>query len=96
MERFSHPPLKNSVEGKIYFEFPGVYAGQLVKGINLEFSSGKIVKAMADTNEDLLKGLINMDTGAQFIGEFGVGLNFGVDRFATIFFLMKKSGALSI
>ncbi|PWB51575.1 MAG: aminopeptidase [Anaerolineales bacterium] len=85
-------PIENSLEGKIYFEFPGVYAGQMAKGINLQFSSGKIVKATADTNEQLLNELINMDAGAQFIGEFGVGLNYGVDRFCSDILFDEKIG----
>lgn len=85
-------PIENSIEGRIHFEFPGVYAGHVVKGIDLEFSSGRIVKATADSNEPLLKELINMDAGAQFIGEFGIGLNYGVDRFCYDILYDEKIG----
>jgi aminopeptidase len=85
-------PVENSAEGEIYFEFPGVYAGQFAKGIHLEFSAGRIVKATAETNEALLNQLIKMDEGAQYIGEFGIGLNYGIDRFCYDILYDEKIG----
>jgi aminopeptidase len=85
-------PVENSAEGEVYFEFPGVYAGQFAKGIRLEFSAGRIVKATAETNEALLNQLIKMDEGAQYIGEFGIGLNFGIDRFCYDILYDEKIG----
>jgi aminopeptidase len=85
-------PIENSAEGEIFFEFPGVYAGQFAKGIHLDFSAGQIVKATAETNEALLNQLIKMDEGAQYIGEFGIGLNFGIDRFCYDILYDEKIG----
>jgi aminopeptidase len=85
-------PVDDSAEGRIYFEFPGVYAGQLVEGIRLEFSKGKIVKASAESNEELLEKLIEMDEGANRLGEFGVGTNIGIDRFCYDILYDEKIG----
>src|SRR5262249_50796689 len=74
-------PLDDSAEGEITFEFPGVYVGQRIEGIHLTFSKGEVVKATASTNEELLQQLLQMDEGAKRLGEFGVGTNFGIDRF---------------
>ena len=85
-------PIEDSAEGIIAFEFPGVYSGQLVSGLCLEFSKGRVIKASADTNEDLLHDLLKMDEGSQYIGEFGIGTNFGIDRFCYDILYDEKIG----
>jgi aminopeptidase len=85
-------PVDDSAEGYITFEFPGVYVGQRVEGIRLEFKKGVVVKATARTNEALLHQLLAMDDGAKRIGEFGVGTNFGIDRFAYDILYDEKIG----
>jgi aminopeptidase len=85
-------PVDDSAEGVITFEFPGVYAGQLVEGISLEFSKGQVTKATARTNQGLLEKLLKMDPGASRIGEFGVGVNFGIDRFSYDILYDEKIG----
>lgn len=85
-------PVDDSMEGKIYFEFPGVYAGQLVEDISLEFTNGEVVKASASQNEQLLHELIKMDEGSKRIGEFGIGVNFGIDRFCYDILYDEKIG----
>ena len=90
-------PVDDTTEGYIYFEFPGVYAGQLVQGIRLHFSEGRVVKATAESNEVLLHHLLEMDEGAQRIGEFGVGTNFGIERFCyDILYDEKISGTVHL
>jgi aminopeptidase len=85
-------PVDDSAEGHITFEFPGVYVGQRVEGIRLEFSKGKVVKASAKSNEALLHQLLAMDAGAKRIGEFGVGTNFGINRFCYDILYDEKIG----
>jgi aminopeptidase len=85
-------PVDDSAEGHIYFEFPGVYAGQLVDGIRLEFSKGEIINATAQSNEELLQNLIKMDDGANRLGEFGIGVNLGIDRFCYDILYDEKIG----
>lgn len=85
-------PVDDSAEGQIYFEFPGVYAGMLITGIRLEFSKGVVTKATAEENEDLLKRIIETDEGAKRLGEFGVGTNFGIDKFSYDILYDEKIG----
>lgn len=85
-------PVDDSAEGYIYFEFPGVYVGRQVKGIQLEFSKGQVVRATAESNQELLDELLNMDEGAKRLGEFGVGTNFGIDRFCYDILYDEKIG----
>jgi aminopeptidase len=85
-------PVDDSAEGYISFEFPGVYFGQRVEGIRLEFLKGHVVDATSRSNEPLLESLLNMDDGAQRIGEFGIGTNFGIQRFCYDILYDEKIG----
>ncbi len=85
-------PVDDSAEGEITFEFPGVYVGQRVEGIRLTFSKGEVVKASAESNQELLLQLLAMDEGAKRIGEFGVGTNFGIDRYCYDILYDEKIG----
>jgi aminopeptidase len=90
-------PLENSIDGRISFEFPGIYAGKKVEGISLEFSRGRLIRASARTNEDLLHSLLKMDEGASRVGEFGLGANFGIDHFmGDILYDEKIGGTIHI
>jgi aminopeptidase len=66
--------------------------GQRIPGIRLEFAAGRLARASAAGNEELLRQLIQMDEGASRIGEFGVGLNYGIDRFCYDILYDEKIG----
>lgn len=85
-------PVDDSAEGKIYFEFPGIYSGQKIQGISLEFSQGILRSVTSDNNHDLLDQILHMDEGARRIGEFGVGTNFGINRFCSDILFDEKIG----
>ena len=85
-------PVDDSAEGHIFFEFPGVYSGKLIPGIRLEFKGGEVVRATADDNQDLLDRIVHMDNGARRLGEFGVGTNFGIDRYSYDILYDEKIG----
>lgn len=72
-------PVEDSVEGHIAFDDPGVFAGTLMSGIRLQFTAGRVTSATAETNEDFLNTLLDMDEGARRVGEFGIGTNPDVD-----------------
>lgn len=85
-------PVDDSAEGHIYFEFPGIYAGQRVQGISLEFKHGRLLRAISESNQDLLDQILQMDDGANRIGEFGIGTNFGITRFCSDILYDEKIG----
>lgn len=68
-------PVETAVEGRISFEQPGVYAGELIPGIRLEFEKGKVMKADASEKQDFLEKILDMDEGSRFVGELGFGTN---------------------
>ncbi|UCD04006.1 MAG: aminopeptidase [Candidatus Woesearchaeota archaeon] len=84
-------PVENSTEGKIAYSFPARY-GKVVDGVRLEFKKGKVVKATADKNEDYLKKMLNTDSGAKILGEWGIGLNYNIKKFVKQILFDEKIG----
>lgn len=69
-EVFISPDFRKT-EGKISFDQPLYRYGNLVKGISLEFSKGKVVKVNAKQGGNVLKEMIAVE-GANQIGEFSL------------------------
>lgn len=74
-------PVDTSVEGHIYFEFPLLRSGKLIKDIRFWFEHGRIVRATASENQDLLLKMLDTDSGARTLGEFAIGMNPGIRRY---------------
>lgn len=74
-------PVDLSVEGHVYFEFPLLRSGKLIKDIRFWFEKGKIVKATASENQALLLKMLDTDEGARRLGEFAIGMNPGITRY---------------
>lgn len=71
-------PVDDSANGTVYFELPAMYANRRIGGIRLRFVDGEVVEASSDENPELLQSVLALDDGARRLGEFGVGLNFGI------------------
>ena len=74
-------PVEDSVNGWVKFNFPTVYRGRRLEGVELRFEDGKVVEASASKNEDFLKSQLGADAGSSFLGEFAMGTNKGIQRF---------------
>lgn len=85
-------PVEDSVEGEIFFEFPGVLSGRLVHDIRLRFKAGKLVEATSSTHQDFLRSVLSSDAGAGIVGEFAMGTNMAVDRFCKDILIDEKIG----
>lgn len=73
-------PLESSANGYITFDIPALYNGVVVSGVYLEFKDGQVVKASAEQGESTLLAALDTDAGAKFLGELGIGSNFGIQR----------------
>jgi len=62
-------PHRLRVNGVIYSSIPLYYAGNTIEGIRLELENGRIVKAGAATNEELLRRMIDSDENSRYFGE---------------------------
>ncbi|MBI1912076.1 MAG: aminopeptidase [Deltaproteobacteria bacterium] len=85
-------PVEDSAEGHIFYEMPAIYQGREVTGIRLKFSKGKVVEAKADKNEKFLLTMLDTDKGARFLGELGIGVNYGIQQFSKDILFDEKIG----
>jgi len=83
-------PVEESVNGTIRFENPGVFAGVLMEDIVLSFRDGRVSDARARTNESFLRAVLETDSGASRVGEFGIGTNREIDSFSNDILLDEK------
>ncbi len=85
-------PVETSANGTLRCSFPVCRGGREVVGIALEFEGGKVVHASAESGEDYLRSMIDLDPGARYLGELGLGLNGGIDRFTGSILYDEKIG----
>jgi aminopeptidase len=69
-EIFTSPDWRGT-EGRIRFSEPLYSYGSLVSGIELTFEGGRVVKATADENEELLAQIVAADNGDK-VGELSL------------------------
>jgi len=85
-------PVEDSVNGWVRFNFPAIYSGVMVEGVELTFSNGKVTQAKAERNQVLLLSMIESDPGARYVGEFAIGTNYEIDRFSRNILFDEKIG----
>jgi len=85
-------PVESTLDGTIYFEFPGVLAGRMMEDICLHWEGGKLVEASSSTNQDFLRSVLQTDAGASRVGEFAIGANPEVSYFCKDILLDEKIG----
>lgn len=85
-------PVEDSANGHVTFQLPTLHGGRSVSGIRFEFKDGKVVDATAEQGEDYLVQMLDSDDGARFLGELGIGSNFGIDVGTRSILLDEKIG----
>jgi aminopeptidase len=85
-------PVNETLNGRIYFEFPGVLGGRLMHDIRLHWKNGALIEATSSTHQDYLQQVLKSDEGASLLGEFAFGLNPHVNRFCKDILLDEKIG----
>lgn len=85
-------PVEDSVSGWIRYKYPAIYNGNEVQDIELWFENGKIVKEKAGKNENILTATLNTDAGSRYLGEWGVGTNYGIQKFTKSMLFDEKIG----
>lgn len=83
-------PVESTLDGTIYFDYPGVLGGRLVHDIKLRWEKGKLVEASSSTNQDFLQSVVKTDPGASLIGEFAIGTNPEVKHFCKDILIDEK------
>lgn len=88
-------PVEDSANGRVRFNFPAIYDGREVDGVELLFENGKVVQARAAKGEEFLHAMLETDAGARYLGEFAFGTNYNIKRFTrNILFDEKIGGTL--
>jgi len=85
-------PVEESANGRLRCGFPVCRDGRELVGIRLEFANGNVVEALAEQGEDYLLAMIGIDAGSKRLGELGLGLNHGIDRFTGSILYDEKIG----
>ncbi|MFI3163041.1 MAG: aminopeptidase [Bacillota bacterium] len=67
-------PVKDSVNGVIFYTAPSLFEGKKYENVRLEFENGKIVKATANGSDEIMQ-IFKRDAGASYVGEFAIGVN---------------------
>jgi aminopeptidase len=94
---FFFAPVEDSAEGRILFDLPTDMEGAPVEGIRLAFRGGRVVEATAEQGEDVLLAALDMDEGARFLGELGIGCNTGITQpMRNILFDEKMAGTVHL
>jgi len=88
----STAPVTGTENGAIYFEFPGILGGRLVRDIYLVWEKGVLVRAESSTEQDFLRSILDRDEGAKAIGEFAIGTNYKVTRICNDLLIDEKIG----
>jgi aminopeptidase len=90
-------PHEDSAEGRIRFTLPTSPRGVVVEDVTLEFREGRVVSAHAERGDAYLHATLDTDPGARFLGELGIGTNFGIDRpIGSILFDEKIGGTIHL
>ncbi|WCB91972.1 Aminopeptidase 2 [Baekduia alba] len=90
-------PHEHSASGRIRFTVPSSPAGVDVRGVELEFRDGEVMSATAEHGEEYLRRALATDDGARYLGELGIGTNYGIDRaIGAILFDEKIGGTVHL
>ncbi len=85
-------PVEDSINGWVRFRYPAIYDGQEVTDIELWFKQGRVIKEKASKGQSLLTALLNTDEGARYLGEWGLGTNYHIQRFTKHMLFDEKLG----
>jgi aminopeptidase len=85
-------PVEDSANGRLRCGFPVCRDGRRLEAIELELRDGEVVAARAEQGEAYLKAMLEIDPGARRLGELGLGLNKGIDRFTGSILFDEKIG----
>jgi aminopeptidase len=89
-------PVEDSATGRLRCGFPVCRNGRELVGISLDFQEGRVVRSEATQGADYLLAMLDLDPGARRLGELGLGLNRGIDRFTGSILYDEKIGGTEL
>ena len=85
-------PVEGSVDGWVRYSYPAIQSGREVEDIELWFEDGKVTQEKASKGQEMLTALLNTDDGSRYLGEWGIGTNYGIQRFTKNMLFDEKIG----
>ena len=85
-------PEETKVNGTVRFSFPAVFSGRQVEDVRLTFEHGRVVQASAQSGQDFLEQMLDLDDGARILGEFAFGNNPNVSQYTKNILFDEKMG----
>jgi aminopeptidase len=82
----------DGTEGEVFFDVPMTHDGARIRDVHLEFEGGEVVDWSAGTGAAALEDVLRTDEGARRLGELGIGMNRGIDRFTDNILFDEKMG----
>ena len=79
-------------EGEVYFDVPMTHDGARIRDVHLTFEDGEVADWSAEVGERALEDILTTDDGARRLGELGIGMNRGIDRFTDSILFDEKMG----
>jgi aminopeptidase len=90
-------PHERSANGRIKFTIPSSPSGVDVRDVELEFRDGAVVRATASHGDEYLQRALTTDEGARYLGELGIGTNYGITQpIGAILFDEKLGGTVHL
>jgi len=81
-----------ATEGAVTFDVPMTLRGETVRNVCLEFEAGEVVDYDADQGAAVIGDILETDEGARRLGELGIGMNRGIDRYTDNILFDEKMG----
>lgn len=80
-------PHRDRVNGVVVSSKPLIYGGSVINHFSLTFKDGKVVEYSAQTGEEILGKLLDMDDGARYLGEVAlVEYNSPISKSGKVFY----------
>jgi aminopeptidase len=79
-------------EGEVLFDVPMTVRGKQLRDVRLTFEDGEVVDYSAAQNAAVIGEIVDTDEGAKRLGELGIGMNRGIDRFTDNILFDEKMG----
>jgi len=83
--------VEDSANGYISFPYPALRNGNLVSGIKLWYKNGEVSSYEVKENREFFEAMLSLD-GVKKLGEFGVGCNYGIKKYAKNLLFDEKIG----
>ncbi len=82
----------HATEGEVLFDVPMTVNGKRLRDVSLTFEGGTVVDFSSRENEEELETIHDTDAGARRLGELGIGMNRGIDRFTNNILFDEQMG----